>query len=66
MTSKTLSEIMAEEEIASAEVVTYLMHKHFPGWDRRATEFETFVEYTDWVEQCLDCIILQSNTRRDQ
>ena len=57
---------MTSDEKLAHEVITYLMHKHFPGWDKRGREFETFAEYTDWVERCLDSIIIYQDTRRDQ
>jgi hypothetical protein len=56
-----------EQEEVMAEVIQYLMNKHFPGWDSRADEFDTFAEYTDWVGRCVDSIIiLPEHLRRDQ
>ena len=67
MTSKTLSELLSDEEEIATEVIKYLMHKHFPGWDRRSGEFDTFEEYSDWVGNCIDSIIIApDDIRMDQ
>jgi hypothetical protein len=50
-----------------AQVVHALMDKHFPGWDKRAGEFSTFQEYSDWVGKCIDSIIIEPDEiRKDQ
>jgi hypothetical protein len=50
-----------------ADIVHSLMDKHFPGWDKRAGEFATFQEYSDWVGNCIDSIIIApDDIRMDQ
>lgn len=49
------------------DIIHTLLDKHFPGWDTRSEEFDTFKEYSDWVSGCLDSIIISpEDIRMDQ
>jgi hypothetical protein len=63
MTSK---EDITKLEESMTEVITDLMNKHFPGWDKKTDEFKTFQDYCNWVERCIDSIIiLPEDSRSD-